>query len=141
MGVALAGAEPEEVTTAAIASLRDRPGLAAGDAIGASMTVLTLILGLAAVTLGVRLDRDLSVYALLAALAALLAAASLLDGTVTRPEGLVLMAGYAAFIVVVWRRERAQPPPARGTAEVAGGVAHDVEVPRGTAIACGGLSS
>ena len=119
VGVALAGAEPEEVTTAAIASLRDRPGLAAGDAIGASITVLTLILGLAAVALGVRLDRDLSVYASLAAMAALLAAGCLLDGTVTRPEGLILVAAYVVFIVVVWRRERVSAPgagPAPGAA-------------------------
>jgi len=41
----LAGAEPEEMITAAIASGRDRPGLAAGDAIGANLTMLTLVLG------------------------------------------------------------------------------------------------
>jgi cation:H+ antiporter len=45
----LAGAEPEEMITAAIASGRHRPGLAAGDAIEANLTMLTLVLGLAAV--------------------------------------------------------------------------------------------
>ena len=44
----LAGAEPEEMTTAAIASGRHHPGLAAGDAFGANLTMLTLVLGLAA---------------------------------------------------------------------------------------------
>jgi cation:H+ antiporter len=44
----LAGAEPEEMITAVIASARHRPGLAAGDAIGANLTMLTLVLGLAA---------------------------------------------------------------------------------------------
>src|SRR5260370_2622833 len=44
----LAGAEPEEMITAVIASGRHRPGLAAGDAIGANLTMLTLVLGLAA---------------------------------------------------------------------------------------------
>src|SRR5260370_33832738 len=44
----LAGAEPEEMITAVIASGRPRPGLAAGDAVGANLTVLTLVLGLAA---------------------------------------------------------------------------------------------
>lgn len=139
VGVALAGAEPEEVTTAAIASLRDRPGLAAGDAIGASITVLTLILGLAALTLGVRLDRNLAVYALLAAVAALLAVSCLLDGTVTRPEGLTLVAAYLAFIAVVWRREH--DPASAGFPAVAsadGGTAGP-GVARGTAIACVGL--
>jgi len=41
----LAGAEPEEMITAVIASLRHRPELAAGDAIGANLTMLTLVLG------------------------------------------------------------------------------------------------
>jgi len=36
----LAGAEPEEMVTAAIASWRHHPGLAAGDAIGANLTML-----------------------------------------------------------------------------------------------------
>src|SRR5258708_39418343 len=44
----LAGAEPEEMITAVIASGRHRPGLAAGDAIGANLTMLPLVLGLAA---------------------------------------------------------------------------------------------
>ena len=44
----LAGAEPEEMITAAIASGRHHPGLAAGDAVGANLTMLTLVLGLAA---------------------------------------------------------------------------------------------
>src|SRR5258708_37922196 len=44
----LAGAEPEEMITAVVASARHRPGLAAGDAIGANLTMLPLVLGLAA---------------------------------------------------------------------------------------------
>src|SRR6266567_107456 len=44
----LAGAEPEEMITAVIASGWHRPGLAAGDAIGANLTMLTLVLGMAA---------------------------------------------------------------------------------------------
>ena len=41
----LAGAEPEEMITAAIASGRHHPGLAVGDAVGANLTMLTLVLG------------------------------------------------------------------------------------------------
>ena len=48
VGVLLAGAEPEELLTAVLAALRDRPGLAVGDAIGANVTMLTACLGLAA---------------------------------------------------------------------------------------------
>ncbi len=42
----LAGAEPEELITAIVASARHHPQLAAGDAIGANITMLTLVLGL-----------------------------------------------------------------------------------------------
>ena len=41
VGVLLAGAEPEELLTAVVAALRDRPGLAVGDAVGANVTMLT----------------------------------------------------------------------------------------------------
>src|SRR5258708_3666048 len=44
----LAGAEPAEMITAVIASGRHRPGLAAGGAVGANLTVLTPVLGPAA---------------------------------------------------------------------------------------------
>ena len=47
--VLLAGAEPEELLTAVLASAQDRPGLAVGDAVGANVTMLTGALGLAAV--------------------------------------------------------------------------------------------
>lgn len=43
---AFAGAEPEELITAAIAAARGHGGIAAGDAIGANITMLTLVIGL-----------------------------------------------------------------------------------------------
>ncbi len=45
VGLLLAGAEPEELITVVLAALRDQPGIAAGDAIGANVTLLTLITG------------------------------------------------------------------------------------------------
>lgn len=41
----LAGAEPEELVTAMFASAGHHPGIAAGDAIGANITMLNLVLG------------------------------------------------------------------------------------------------
>jgi cation:H+ antiporter len=52
-----AGAEPEELITAVIASGRHRPGLAAGHAIGANLIMLTLVLGLAALASPVAVPR------------------------------------------------------------------------------------
>jgi cation:H+ antiporter len=112
VGVLLAGAEPEELVTAALASAQDRPGLAVGDAIGANVTMLTAALGLAALVrplpVGVRVRR----YAVGAALAGALAAAALAGGRVTRLEGALLLAAYAGLVALVWWRERT--PPAIG---------------------------
>jgi cation:H+ antiporter len=47
VGLVLARAEPEEMVTAIFASGRHHPGIAAGDAIGANVTMLTVVLGLA----------------------------------------------------------------------------------------------
>ncbi len=110
VAVLLAGAEPEELLTAVVAALRDRPNLAAGDAIGANVTILTAALGLAAVAAGgLPFGRRVRTYAVLSGLAGVLALAALLDGRVSRVEGGLLLAGYAALVGLVWWRER-EPP-------------------------------
>src|SRR5205807_8432657 len=45
LGVLLAALEPEEMLTAAIASARDAPALAAGNVIGTNVTIATAALG------------------------------------------------------------------------------------------------
>ncbi len=112
VGLLLAGAEPEELITAMYASGRGHPGLAAGDAIGANVTMLTLTLGLAAVLAALPVGRRVRRYAVGAAVAGGLAVLTLLDGRVTRLEGAALVAAYAAGVAVVWWIERA--PPAIG---------------------------
>ena len=100
LGVLLAGAEPEEAVTAALASARDHPELAAGDALGANFVVLTLSLGLAA---------RVREYAVAAAVAGVAVIAVLADGTVGRLEGGLLVVAYVAAVAWVWRRERRPP--------------------------------
>lgn len=112
VGVLVAGAEPEELVTALFATLRDRPGIAAGDALGANVTMLTLVIGLAALARPLPLAGAVRTYALGATVAGGLAALFLRDGDVTRSEGLVLVVVYLALVVAVWRRERR--PPAVG---------------------------
>ena len=112
VGVLLAGAEPEELLTAVLASARDRPGLAAGDALGANITMLTAVLGLAALLRPLPVGRRVRRYAVGAAAAGLLAVAVLLDGRVSRLEGGLLLLAYAALVAAVWRLERT--PPAIG---------------------------
>jgi cation:H+ antiporter len=120
VGVLLAGAEPEELLTAVIAAARDRPGLAAGDAIGANVTMLTACLGLAAVVRPLHLGRRVRGYALLSAGAGVLAALALLSGDVGRLEGALLLAAYAGMVGLVWWRER-EPPVLGELAELAEG--------------------
>lgn len=109
VGLLLAGAEPEELLTAAVASARHHPGLAAGDAFGANVTMCTLTLGLAAVVRPVPFGPRVRLYAALAALVGLLAAATVVGGLVTRVEGVLLLAAYVGLVALIWRRERRPP--------------------------------
>ncbi len=108
----LAGAEPEELVTAVLASAQGRPGLAAGDALGANLTMLTAALGLAALVRPLPVGRRTRQYAVASAVAGLLAVLVLVDGRVGRVEGGLLLLAYAAGVAAVWRRERT--PPAIG---------------------------
>ena len=112
VGILLAGAEPEELLTAVIAALRDRPGLAVGDALGANITMLTACLGLAALIRPLGVGHRVRQYALMSAVAAGLAVLALLDGRVGRVEGGLLVTAYVGLVALVWWRER--EPPAIG---------------------------
>jgi cation:H+ antiporter len=109
VGILLAGAEPEELLTAMLASGQHRPGLAAGDAIGANVTMLTACIGLAALVRPMRLGRRVMQYAALSAVAGVFALLVLLDGRVGRVEGAFLVLAYVALVGLVWWRER-EPP-------------------------------
>jgi cation:H+ antiporter len=114
VGLLLAGAEPEELVTAIFASAAGHPGIAAGDAIGANVTMLTLVLGLAALARPLRFEGLLRSYALAASAAGTAAAVVLLGGGISRAAGALLVALYVLVVAVVWRRERR--PPAFGEA-------------------------
>jgi cation:H+ antiporter len=111
VGLLLAGAEPEELITALIAALRDRGGIAAGDAIGANITMLTLVMGLAALMGPLPVGGRVRSY-LVGASALGGSAAVVLPGGVGRGEGVVLVSMYVVAVSAVWIRER--KPPAIG---------------------------
>jgi cation:H+ antiporter len=117
VGLLLAGAEPEELLTAVLASAQHRAGLAAGDAIGANVTMLTACLGLAALVRPLRLGRRVMQYAALSAVAGLLALLALLDGHIGRVEGALLVLAYVGLVALVWWRER-EPPKLGELAEM-----------------------
>jgi cation:H+ antiporter len=109
IGLVLAGAEHEEMVTAIFASARHLPGIAAGDAIGANVTMLTVVLGLAALARPLELGGRVRTYALAASAAGVAAALALLGGQVGRAWGVLLVVAYLLAVGVVWWRER-QPP-------------------------------
>jgi cation:H+ antiporter len=106
IGVLLAGAEPEELVTAIAATRHHHPAIAAGDIIGANVTMLTLVVGIASV-LGVLRLSGVRVYFAVATAASLVAAICVSDGSVSATEGVILSSGYVALVVFVLRRDRA----------------------------------
>jgi len=116
VAVLLAGAEPEELLTAVLAAAQDRPGLAAGDAIGANVTMLTAALGLAAVVRPLPVGHRTRLYAGGSAVAGLLALVAL-QGGIGRLEGALLLGAYAALVAAVWVKEK-QPPAIGALAEL-----------------------
>jgi cation:H+ antiporter len=109
LGLLLAGAEPEEAVTAMLAAGQGHPALAAGDAVGANLVILTLALGLAALVTRLPVSRRSLEYAGAAAVLGAVAWLFLLNGVLGRAEGLVLVLLYVGGVVWVWRREQ-QPP-------------------------------
>src|SRR3954464_14055963 len=109
LALLLAGAEPEEAVTAMLAAGQGHPALAAGDAVGANLVILTLTLGLAALVTRLPVSRRSLEYGVAAAVVGSVAWLFLRNGVLSRPEGLVLVLLYVVGVVWVWRRER-QPP-------------------------------
>lgn len=142
LGVLLAGAEPEEAVTAMLASGQGHPALAAGDAIGANLVILTVTVGLAALLAPLPVSRRVAQYAGAAAAAGLLAVVVMWNGVLGRGEGIVLVLAYVAGVIWVWRREK-QPPVIGEMAEVAEeaeqGEPHEAEPSRALVLVLLGL--
>jgi cation:H+ antiporter len=117
LAILLAGAEPEELATAVTASLRGAPGIAFGDVIGANVAICLVALGVGAMVAPLPFDRHVRRYAMAGLPAGALAAWFAWDGTVTRLEGLGLVAGYLVFVAAIWIVER-RPPELGETAEL-----------------------
>lgn len=112
LALLLAGAEPEELATAVTASLRDAPGLAFGDVIGANVAICLVALGVGALVAPLPFTRRVRRYALAGLPLGALAAAVAWDGHVGRTAGLVLVLAYVGFVGVIWWLEHG--PPALG---------------------------
>ena len=109
LALLLAGAEPEEAVTAMLAAGQGHPALAAGDAIGANLVILTLTLGLAALVTRLPVTRRSLEYGVAAAVLGAVAWLMLLNGVLGRLEGALLVLLYVGGVVWVWRREQTPP--------------------------------
>ncbi len=106
LGVVLAGLEPEEMLTAAIASARGAPSLAVGNVIGTNVTIVTLALGLSALITPMVIDIRVRRQALMATLVSILPIALLLLKGVSQLEGVLLLAVFTGYTIFLLRADR-----------------------------------
>lgn len=106
LGVLLAGLEPEEMLTAAIASARGAPALALGNVIGTNVTIVTAALGLSALispmTISVRVRRQ----AFIATLVSVIPIVLLFLQVVTQLEGVLLLIVFVGYTIFLFRTDR-----------------------------------
>src|SRR5690349_1002727 len=102
LGLLLAGAEPEEAITAMLAAGQGHPALAAGDAIGANLVILTLTLGLAALLTRLPVTRRGLEYAGASAVLGAVAWLFLRNGVLGWLEGGILVLLSVAGVAWAW---------------------------------------
>lgn len=106
LGVLLAGLEPEEMLTAAIASARGAPDLAVGNVIGTNVTIATAALGLSALIFPMVIERNVRRQAVIATLVSIIPVGLLFLGNVTRLAGVLLLVVFVGYTFVLWRTDR-----------------------------------
>ncbi len=106
LGVLLAGLEPEEMLTAAIASARGGSSLAVGNVIGTNVTIITAALGLSALIFPIVIDRSVRRQALIATLVSIFPVALLFFGVVTQAEGVLLLVVFVGYTFFLFRTDQ-----------------------------------
>ena len=106
LGVVLAGLEPEEMLTAAIASARGAPTLAVGNVIGTNVTIVTVALGLSALIFPLVIEQSVRRQALIATLVSIIPIVLLFRGEVTQLEGVLLLVVFVGYTMFLFRTDR-----------------------------------
>ncbi|GCE07093.1 sodium:calcium antiporter [Dictyobacter aurantiacus] len=106
IGVLLAGLEPEEMLTAAIASARGAPALAVGNVIGTNVTITTIALGLSALIVPLSIHRNVRRQAIIATVVSAIPIILLVPGTVSRLAGICLLLIFAGYTIFLFRTDR-----------------------------------
>jgi cation:H+ antiporter len=115
LALLLAGAEPEELATAIVASARHVPAVALGDVVGANVAMCLVALGLGACIAPLPFGRRVQRYAVLGLPAGIASVVVMWDGDVSRLNGALLLVLYAGYVAIIWALER--HPPVIGEAE------------------------
>ncbi len=106
LGVLLAGLEPEEMLTAAIASARGAPALAVGNVIGTNVTIVTAALGISALIFPMVISVRVRRQALIATLVSVLPIVLLFLGIVTQLAGVLLLLVFVGYTMFLFRTDR-----------------------------------
>jgi|SRR5437660_1323849 len=106
IGMLLAGLEPEEMLTAAVASGRGAPALALGNVIGTNVTIITIALGLSALIFPLGIERNVRRQALIATLVSVLPLALLFSGIITQLEGILLLLVFVGYTIFLFRTDQ-----------------------------------
>src|SRR6266566_5707195 len=106
LGVLLAGLEPEEMLTAAVASARGVPTLAVGNVIGTNVTIVTAALGLSALIFPMVISVRVRRQALIATLVSVIPVVLLFLGAVTQLEGVLLLVVFVGYTLFLFRMDR-----------------------------------
>ena len=117
LALLLAGAEPEELATAVAATVRGAPAIAFGDAVGANVTITLVALGVGAVVAPLPFGRGGFRYGAFALPLLAGSVAFAWDGRLGHAEGALLVAGYVAYVALIWIIER-RPPALGESAEI-----------------------
>lgn len=106
LGVLLAGLEPEEMLTAAIASARGAPTLAVGNVVGTNITIVTAALGLSALLFPMVISVRVRRQAVIATLVSVIPTVLLFLGTMTQLEGGILLMVFVGYTFFLFRTDR-----------------------------------
>lgn len=130
------GTSTPELVTSLQAAFAGAPGIAVGNVIGSNVANVLLILGAAAVLMPFAVERRAFLRDGPALAAATLACMGVvLWGELTRPAGLILVAGLVVYLIYAYRSERGpvRVPASTGAAPIA--AASDGPAPRSLATA------
>lgn len=122
IAVVFIGFDPDNLSVGAAAAFEHAPGLAWGAIIGAAMVAVAFAFGLSAVIAPMRFERVPGSILMIPIFAIMALTALGIDGELSRFDGVILLATYAAAVAWIWRQGR------RGVAiQSAGEVGHTLQ--------------